>query len=83
MLLLCHSFPLLLQIINYPVYFCTNSDMLSLFFYWYIYIYGSGKRKRMQYDEFLFGETGDGEISLTLVVAEFSDMPLSFQKIVC
>lgn len=37
----------------------------------------------MQYDEFLFSETGDGEINLTLVVAEFSDMPLSFQKIVC
>lgn len=30
----------------------------------------------MQEDEFLFSEKGDGEISMALVAAEFSDTPL-------
>lgn len=63
-----------------------NSKLYSIFLYkcWYalifllvhIYLWKWGKKERMQYDEFLFSEKDDGEISLTLVAAEFSDTPL-------
>lgn len=37
-----------------------------------------GVEERMQYDELVFSEKGDGEISMTLVAAEFADTPLPF-----